>query len=193
MARQSENWLDFLPPKAVREITLAPAQVLFKEGDTPRGVYCVEQGEILLERFSSNGEAIPIHRAQANTSFAEASLFADTLHCRAIATQPSVVRLVPRALLLDLLGSNAGFACAFCACLANDVRLARSRAALLSIRGAQERVLMAFTAGQGDRSIAALAADIALTPEATSRAIRQLCAQGELRQIGRGRYTRVSR
>lgn len=189
MEMDARHWLTLLPADCLQERVLARDECLFSAGDRPAGVYWLQTGEVLLERHSVDGDHAPIHRAQAGSSFAEASLFADAMHCRAVAVRPSQLYLAPRESVLAELACCGDFARAFCRALAVDVRVARERIALLNFPSARDRVLAEFVArGQAGRSVTALAADVGLTPEAASRAIRQLCDEALLCRVGRGSY-----
>ena len=184
-----EHWLSQLGRDNLKPLHCLREQTVFHQGEAPAGVWFVQQGEVLMERISEQGRCIPIHRARAGNTFAEASVFVDAMHCRAVALSDACLLLAPTALIQAALSDSPDFARAFCQGLAVDVRLARARIEVLNRPTAQERVLLEFEQnGQAGRAIVALAADIGLSAEATSRALRELCDAGRLRRVGRGSY-----
>ena len=83
--------------RQVGERTLAPGEVLFRAGDPVRSLYRVESGAMRLVRPLPHGADLVIQRAQAGAILAEASLFAVTYHCDAVASGPTRLRAVPVA------------------------------------------------------------------------------------------------
>ena len=171
-----------------RERILDAGETLFREGTRSRGPWVVLAGALELVRHGAPGERVPVHRASAGESFAEGSLFAPRYHCDAVATDRAWVVGFDRAAVLERFGTDPDFARAMAAALAADLQRARRRVQLLSIRSAERRVLEAVGDGLLDGGVARLAAALALTPEATSRALAALVRRGALERIGRGRF-----
>ena len=179
---------DRLPQALRRERILNVGETLFREGVRSRGPWVVLAGALELVRHGAPGERVPVHRARAGESFAEGSLFASRYHCDAVATDRARVVGFDRAAVLERFGTDPDFARAMAAALAADLQRARRRVQLLSIRSAERRVLEAVGDGLLDGGVARLAAALALTPEATSRALAALVRRGALERIGRGRF-----
>lgn len=177
-----------LDPALHRERHLDAGQILFREGARSRGPWVVLDGEIELVRHGGPGERVAVHRARAGESIAEGSLFAARYHCNAVAMVPSRVIGFARAAVLERFETDLGFASALAATLAADLQRTRRRLQLLSIRSAEARVHAAVLDGLLDAGVARLADVIALTPEATSRALAALVSRGALVRLGRGRY-----
>jgi len=190
MKARLPEWLDYLPPEIPTPFKAAAHTQLFLQGDRANGVYVLVHGEVLLERITSGGDAITIQRAGPGDSFAEASVFTTKVHCTARVISDSAGLHISARAVLEALRGSGPFASSFCRVLARDVQLARSRAAVLGLNSARERLRAAFAEGQGNRTLTALAADIGLTPESVSRTAREMCRDGELEHTGRGQYRR---
>ena len=56
---------------------LRSGQFLFRQGDRAEYIFALEQGQIILTRYLSNGRSVPMHAARAGQTFTEAALFSD--------------------------------------------------------------------------------------------------------------------
>ena len=146
---------------------------LFYRGDAVRSVFFVVSGEIELLRHTSSGKPAVLQRATAGSVLAEASLFSDAYHCDAIATQPSQVAQVPRAVMVELLKRDVAFAATWMTHLAHQIQAARLRSEILTLKTVSQRLdaWLAFNDGEfperGQRI--ALARQIGVSPEALYR------------------------
>jgi CRP-like cAMP-binding protein len=121
-------------------------------------------------------------------TFAEASLFSSTYHCDTIATADAIVRLYPKAILIDELERNPKIARAFAAMLAHQVMTLRTRLEQRNIRSARDRVrhYLAINADPSGRAVALsgtfkeIAAEWGLTHEAFYRTLADMAAEGEI-------------
>lgn len=172
---------------------LAAGETLFRQGDPTRALYVVNEGRVALVRHSPDGRRLVLFAAGLGESFAEASLFADTYHCDAVAERRSVVLEIPKDALRAALQRDTMLAERLLARLARQVQELRQRLELRNIRSARERVwqLLLLTAGfRGDtvsfeRPLKDIAAEIGLTHEAFYRALAALTRAGRIRRFGR--------
>ncbi|WP_262297148.1 Crp/Fnr family transcriptional regulator [Microvirga sesbaniae] len=169
-----------------RPLKLPPGETLFRRGDEPKGLFLVESGEIRLIRVDAGGREIILFRAYAGDLLAEASLFSDVYHCDATAAAPSVVRLFPKAALLEAFGRDPAAARGFMAMLARQVMSLRTRLENRNLRTARDRVLhhIALHAEDGSVVIAgnlkAMAAELGLSHESLYRTLAALEAEGAI-------------
>jgi CRP-like cAMP-binding protein len=77
--------------------TFDQGAVLFRREDGVRSMYLVRSGMVALERPLTDGTALTLSVATAGMALAEASLFATTYHCDAIARTYAEVAVMPRA------------------------------------------------------------------------------------------------
>lgn len=163
------EWLSVLPRK---QRVIAEGASLFHRGDRIRTMFVVEAGSITLTRYSSTGASLVLQRAGPGSVVAEASLFATAYHCDATANADTTVLAVPRADFLRQLDTSPQFARAWAMHLSHEVRNARSRAEILSLRTVAER-LDAWLADNGelpDRGRwKGVAAELGASPEALYR------------------------
>src|SRR6516164_259782 len=164
---------------------LAPGELLFRQGDPAVAIYKVESGRLRLIRRTVDDHLVILHTARRGEFFAEASLFAETYHCDAVAAAPSRIQVYPKAMVTEALRTDPVLAAAFIARLAHQLQELRSRMELRNIRSARERVLqyLRLRAGVDGHSIAIegqlqdIAAEIGMTREALYRTLAALEAE----------------
>jgi CRP-like cAMP-binding protein len=177
-----------------RSVSLKPGQPLFRQGDNPPGLPFLTDGRIDLLRHTETGRSVRIHVARAGETFAEASIFAETCHCDAIAAEPSRLRLLPKRLVLEAFETQPKLGHVFSLHLAQSLMTARRLLELRAITPLTERVL-ARLSDLGDAtgavprvtSLISIAADLDVTPPALYRAIAALEKRGVLTRPERGR------
>lgn len=162
--------------------------LIFAQGSNTFGLIIVINGTVKLVRHTKAGHIVPIHTASVDESVAEASLFSDTYHCDCIAAEDCTVRIIEKAGILKLLGTDPDFNLRFMRHLAEQTIAYRRRIELLTMRGAKEKVLYSIADGIKYGSIIQLAGYLGLTHEVTYRALSDLCKSGLLIKTGRGKF-----
>ncbi len=162
-------------------------EVLFREGEQTNGLYISVDAEVHLVRVGPCGEPITIHRSTAGQPFAEASVFTERFHCDAIVKVSGQVIRVPKATIIAGF-RNPDFAIAYNRLMSRQVQSYRQLLEIVSINSAKERVYAAMVAGLMEGSIIAFSSRIALTHEATYRALRTLERDGRISNPKRGVY-----
>lgn len=159
--------------------THAAGAVLFLSGQTPRWMYFVTEGEVVLERHGQNGEMACLQRSQ-HGFVGEASLTSGRYHCDARTTKPSTVTRIPIEALRQALRDDRDFSARWIQMLSGEVRQLRLSNERLSLPKVQDRVLhLIETEGhQGrytlDCPLKQLARQLAVTHEALYRALAEL-------------------
>jgi CRP-like cAMP-binding protein len=169
---------------------LAAGESLFNQGDRALAIYQVESGRLRLVRRTSDDHLVVLHTARRGEFFAEASLFAETYHCDAVAAAPSRVRVYPKAEIIALLRTEPALAEAFMTRLAHQLQELRTRMELRNIRSARERLMQYLRLRIGPdghrRTVAVegqlqdIAAEIGMTREALYRTLAALEADGSI-------------
>jgi CRP-like cAMP-binding protein len=180
---------DTIPPalgagSTVRQ--LAAGESLFNQGDPAIAIYQVDSSRLRLVRRTSDDHLVILHTARRGEFFAEASLFAETYHCDAVAAAPSRVRVYPKAEIIALLRTEPAFAEAFMTRLAHQLQELRTRMELRNIRSARERLVqyLRLRTESDGRSVRVegqlqdIAAEIGMTREALYRTLAALEADG---------------
>lgn len=180
-----------LPKDAFRKIAAQKGDVIFRQNQPTTGLYCVINGCITLQRTGLGGDTITLHRAVTGGFFAEASIFSETYHCDAICTESGQLLKIAKVEIIKALRENSHFNDTFIRLLAGQVQTYRAHIELLAIHSATDRVLAAIHAGYLNASVKEFATRINLTHEACYRALRKLCNDGRITQIGRGQYELV--
>jgi len=130
----SSEIFDLLKTTGSSRHTLDPGEHLFHLGDPVRQLFLVLVGQMHLVRFDENGGSVILQRTGPGGVVAEASLFAKTYHCDAVAKEKTTVQSIPRRGLRKRLRDETVFAEAFMAHLAHEVQNTRFRAELLSLK-----------------------------------------------------------
>lgn len=157
-----------------RDKALAEGAHLFHRGDRVRHMILVLSGEVRLVRHQPDGRVVILQRAKARSVAAEASLFSNAYHCDGIAVGQTSVRLIDRSLVRRRFEADPGFASLWVGHLASEIRDARLRSEILSLKRVGER-LDAWLAwhealpAKGDWKN--VAAEIGVSPEALYREI----------------------
>ncbi|MFZ0931084.1 MAG: Crp/Fnr family transcriptional regulator [Syntrophobacteraceae bacterium] len=124
-----------------RPISVQKGTILFAPGDESRGFYAVSSGAVRLYRVSPAGKEITLAIADAGNTFAEASIFSDIYHCYAEALKDSTLSLIKKTDFLEMLRSDALFACAWIKFLSLEVINLRQRIEELSIKTPKARII----------------------------------------------------
>lgn len=168
--------------KSVRE-----NEVLFREGDDANTMFVSKDVTVKLVRVGPDGEPITIHKATPGQTFAEASVFAPHYHCDAVVEKSGTIYCIPKAHIINAF-HNPAFAVSYNRIMSRQVQFYRQRVEIISINSASERVYAALVAGYLDGTIIQFSEMIALTHEATYRALRRLVNQGRILNSRRGEY-----
>lgn len=172
----------------IRLRKLATGERIFGIGETSHAMFYLLSGEVHLQRYSENGDFIIIHRARANSFFAEASLFAPAYHCDAVVAQHAVIATLSKQIILNRMKADPQFSFVVTAYFARQVQDYRRLLEIRSIKSANDRVLTGLQEGLDDGKIISFAATLGLSHEATYRALSELVKQGRIRKTGRGQY-----
>lgn len=122
-----------------RERTLDPNETLFRTGDPVLSLFLVTTGALQLIRTLPHGSPLAMQRATAGAILAEASLFAERYHCDAVATEASVVGVLPLHRIEAAFDNDPAFARALARHLAHEVQQTRALAEILSMKTVAER------------------------------------------------------
>jgi CRP-like cAMP-binding protein len=171
-----------LAAKPATRRKLRAAETLFRAGDRVKAVYVVSTGRLRLVRISGSGSEVTLHRASAGESFAEPSLFSERYHCDAVAEIASEVLEYPKADIVSQLSIHPERMMDLLRHFGGQVQALRSRAEILSLRTATDRLMAYFhmhMPGNADvlqlnSSWKQIATEIGLTHEALYRALRRL-------------------
>lgn len=171
--------------------SLARNDVLFRQGDKATAIYWVETGQLRLQRTTFDGRSLVLNTTPAGNFFVEAALFADTHHCDAVATEPSQVRVYPKAAMLQALHNEPASAMCFLSHLAHQVFELRQRLELTKVRSAKARVMLylqlnadADGSVNPHRQLQDIAAHLGLTRESLYRTLAGLERVGAIQRAG---------
>jgi CRP-like cAMP-binding protein len=171
--------------------SLARNELLFRQGDKVHAIYFIEEGRLRLDRRTFDGRSLVFGTSSAGEFFVEAALFAEIFHCDAVATEPSRVRIYPKAAVLKTLSTDPSSSVPLLRLMAHQVIEARQRLELMKIRSAKQRVMLYldFHAG-ADSSVRLkselqdIASELGLTREAFYRTLASLERAGAIKRSG---------
>ena len=116
-----------LDEQTLERRSLARSEALFRQGEKVTAIYFVEAGRLRLERQTIDGRSLVVGTTTTGKFFVEAALFADIFHCDAVATEPSQVRIYPKAAMLNALRTDPAHAMSFLSLIAHQVIELRHR------------------------------------------------------------------
>lgn len=162
-------------------------ELLFERDDPVRYLYRLDQGEVHLLRRQIDGAAFILQRAGPGSIIAEASMMSKTYHCAAVAITAAIVTYWPRSQVRDRIGTDSRLAEEYSAHLAREVRTARLRAEIASLRRISDRLdawlvwndAILPAKGQWIR----VAHEINVSPEALYRELAKRRKSGEMSGI----------
>ena len=181
-----------LDEQTLERRSLARNEALFRQGEKVTAIYFVEAGRLRLERQTFDGRSLVVGTTSSGKFFVEAALFADVFHCDAVATEPSQVRIYPKAAVLNALRADPANAISLLSLVAHEVIELRHRLEIMKVRSAKERVLLYLdlNAGPDGRTINVrgqlqdIAGELGLTREAFYRTLASLEQAGAIERAG---------
>ncbi len=132
------NWTHLFAQAPVH--ALKEGAALFRRDDPVRSMYLVQSGKVALERPMIDGTALTLHLAKAGMALAEASLFAQTYHCDAVARSDARVACLPRTAFLASLKVMPEAALSLIETHAREVQIQRTRIEILRLRRVSDKV-----------------------------------------------------
>lgn len=125
-----------------RPLTLAKGDYLFHEGEVSRGFYVVQTGAVNVHRVNAAGKEQVIHVFRSGDSFAEAALAVPTGYpADARAVEASVVLLVPKEPILELIGRRPDLALRMLGSMSSHLRVVVGMLDDLTLKDVETRLL----------------------------------------------------
>ncbi len=147
--------------------------MLFERDDAVTSVFKVEHGEVHLMRRQQDGSEFILQRARPGDLLAEASITAKTYHCGAVTIGPTKLAVFSRTDVQGMISDDPAAAAAFVTHLASEVREARLRAEIVSLKRVADRLDAWLTWHDGQMPDKGnwhrIAAEIGVSPEALYR------------------------
>ena len=131
------NLLSALPCDSLQ---LRAGALLFQQGDRVRRAFAVRSGLVHLLRRQQDGAEFLLQRAGQGALIAEASLLSARYHCAAEAVVDSQLTSWALSDIRALLERDGAAALAYAAHLASEVRIARLRAEIASLKRVTDRL-----------------------------------------------------
>ncbi len=121
---------------------LAKDDYLFHVGEPVRGCYLMQSGAINVHRVSAGGKEQVIHVFRSGESFAEAALALPTGYPgNARAVEPSIVLVIPKAPILDLIGRRPDLALRMLGSMSSHLRVLVGMLDDLTLKDVETRLL----------------------------------------------------
>ncbi len=132
------EWMQIFDDAPERE--MAKGTVLFRRDDPVRSMYLVRSGEVALERPLPDGGLLRVQIAGEGMALAEASLFAETYHCDAVARSDTRLAIVPRLEVISALKKRPDAALSMIENHARTVQTLRARIEVMRLRRVADRL-----------------------------------------------------
>ncbi len=165
-------------------------EVVFQEGEPSQGLYVVEDGWLKAVKLSPEGREQVLYFLGPGETFNALAAFSESANpATVIALEPSLVWIVRREVLLDLLDANPRVARAVIQGLAQRVQHLIRLVEDLSLRPVEAR-LARLLLEQAETGVmrrprwatqTELAARLGTVPDVLSRVMRKLAAEGVIR------------
>ncbi|MGJ3250784.1 MAG: Crp/Fnr family transcriptional regulator [Elainellaceae cyanobacterium] len=164
---------------------LGKGEILLQQGDSARFIYLVTSGQMRLVSFV-NQQMVTHYFVDAGELLGESALYIPNYACTAIAETPSEVRAIPVNEFAAALKTSPDLSERYLAHLTQRFYTVKSLLELRSLHSSRDRLLRylmpRLAAGQNtvtlDKPLRAIASELALTPEALSRLLSRLEAEG---------------
>ncbi len=176
--------------KSKSRIEYKKNEVVFSEGELPKGLYCVGSGVIKVCRIDEEGREIISRIHKAGDILGYRALFANQPYqATAISHEASAVCFIPKDVISSLL-SSPGLAVRFLTQLSTELSRAEDRMAAIASMPVLPRIAQALIFFKSElphskwtrRDIAEW---VGTTPETVIRSLSLLEQQGLIKQVGR--------
>ncbi len=136
----TKTFLDYLTGLNFVLKTVSKGALIFERDDPVRSFFQVESGLVHLVRRQEDGVEFILQRALSGDALGEASLSTQNYHCSAVAMGATRLRIYQASHVNDLLARNIEVAHAFVHHLGVELRHARLRAEIVSLRRVADRL-----------------------------------------------------
>jgi len=122
-------------------ITVKKGEVIFKEGCTPRGLYCVFSGKVKITQMGSGGKDQILHLAREGDILGyRAILGSDTYSCTATAIENTLLCYIPKEIFLPMVETKPKLALEIINLFSSELRIAEQQITRLTQKPVKERV-----------------------------------------------------
>lgn len=132
------DWVHIFDGAPVRKI--AKDAAVFRQLDQVRSMYLVRSGVVALVRPLTDGVPLTLRVAKPGMALAEASLFAETYHCDAVARSNAEVARLPRTKFLTAIRNRPDAALSLIETHAKEVQAQRARIEILRLKRVSDRL-----------------------------------------------------
>lgn len=136
----SNHFVNLLAQLKSVQKSVAAGALVFERDDRVVSFYQVESGLVHLVRRQEDGAEFILQRARAGDVLGEASLSSETYHCAAVAVERSVLRVYASLEVRNLVIKDVEVAYAYAQYLGKELRNARLRAEVISLKRVTDRL-----------------------------------------------------
>lgn len=175
-------------------LSFKKGEVLFREGDIPKGVYCISSGVIKLNHHDADGKEILLRVHKRGEVIGYRALFAEeAYHATAVAHENTEVCFIPVDVLKGIMSTEPSLSLSFLKQMSKELHGAEDRMSAVISKPVSSRVAEALLYFKGElpdskwtrRDIAEWTGT---TPETVMRTLAQFESEGLIRQEGRRVY-----
>ncbi|MEM1254086.1 MAG: Crp/Fnr family transcriptional regulator [Cyanobacteria bacterium P01_H01_bin.21] len=173
--------------QAISRKSLTKGEILLQQGDAATIIYLVTSGQMRLVSFVRD-QMVTHYFVDAGELLGECALYFPTYGCTAIAESPSEVVAIPVNDFAATLKANTDLSERYLSLLTQRFYRVKSLLELRSIHSSRDRLMRylmpQLAPGQYtvtlDKPLKAIASELGLTPEALSRLLSRLEAEGAI-------------
>jgi len=169
---------------------LKSGEIVFHPQDAALKLFCLKTGQVKLAYYAENGQLAYQDSIRPGQCFGELALIQGTHRVSAIAAKASQIFEIPGQTITQLLNQNPHLSMTFIAELIEQLQSVRTLLGLRYINSARTRLLeylysLEISADKTHRleiPFREIAEQLGLSPEAISRALRELEEEGVIRR-----------
>lgn len=116
-------------------------EVIFEEGASSKGIYCVENGKVKVSQLGLDGKDQILHLAKDGDVMGyRATLSSDLFSCSATALEKSTICFVPKDVFVQLVGSNSKLALEIIHLFSSELKKIETNLTKITQRPVKERI-----------------------------------------------------
>ncbi len=174
-----------------KHITFKKREIIFREGDSPQGLYCIASGMVRLNHIDEEGNEIILRLYKAGDILGYRALFAEEkYHATAVVQEDCEICFIPQNIVKELMAVEPELAWSFLKQVSKEVHNMEDRMTSIISKPVQSRVAEALIYFKNELPASKwtrrdIAEWIGTTPETVMRALAQFEDKGFIFQEGR--------
>ncbi|MES2768352.1 MAG: Crp/Fnr family transcriptional regulator [Bdellovibrionota bacterium] len=185
-----QKYLNFLNENK-KHVTYRKGETIFREGDSPQGLYCIDNGIIRLNHIDEEGNEVILRFHKAGEMLGYRALFAEEkYHATAVAQENSEVCFIPKNIVKELMAKEPDLALSILKQVSKEIHSTEDRMTSIISKPVKSRVAEALIYFKNELPESKwtrkdIAEWIGTTPETVMRTLAHFESEGFIHQEGR--------